>query len=438
MHISPIKRRVTRKIRVGSVYVGGDAPISVQTMTNTDTCDVAATVAQIQRCVLAGADIVRVSVPSMEAAEAFGLIRQQVQVPLVADIHFDHKIALAVAEKGADCLRINPGNIGSDDKVREVVACARDKGLSIRIGVNAGSLEKDLQKKYGEHRVFDTGIRECTIIGQAIGIAMRGLRPIAEIQYLDYLLYALQIMSDDLATVQYRTKGGQKAPVIIRTRGHRLEGIWHSGSPMGMIINAIRGIYVCVPRSMTIAAGFYNTLLTSDEPALVIEPLNSYRLKEKAPSNFGEFKLPLGIPEILKQGNDVTLVTYGSNCRIAMEAAAHLEKKNISVEVIDVQTLLPFDIHHSIVESLKKTNRIVFLDEDVPGGSTAFMMQKVLEEQGGYNYLDTEPKTITSKEHRPAYGSDGDYFSKPNVEDIVEAIYNLMHESNPANYPALY
>ncbi len=303
-------------------------------------------------------------------------------------------------------------------------------------GVNQGL--EGLQKKYGEHRVFDTGIRECTIIGQAIGIAMRGLRPIAEIQYLDYLLYALQIMSDDLATVQYRTKGGQKAPVIIRTRGHRLEGIWHSGSPMGMIINAIRGIYVCVPRSMTIAAGFYNTLLTSDEPALVIEPLNSYRLKEKAPSNFGEFKLPLGIPEILKQGNDVTLVTYGSNCRIAMEAAAHLEKKNISVEVIDVQTLLPFDIHHSIVESLKKTNRIVFLDEDVPGGSTAFMMQKVLEEQGGYNYLDTEPKTITSKEHRPAYGSDGDYFSKPNVEDIVEAIYKLMHESNPANYPALY
>lgn len=303
-------------------------------------------------------------------------------------------------------------------------------------GVNQGL--EGLQKKYGEHRVFDTGIRECTIIGQAIGIAMRGLRPIAEIQYLDYLLYALQIMSDDLATVQYRTKGGQKAPVIIRTRGHRLEGIWHSGSPMGMIINAIRGIYVCVPRSMTIAAGFYNTLLTSDEPALVIEPLNSYRLKEKAPSNFGEFKLPLGIPEILKQGNDVTLVTYGSNCRIAMEAAAHLEKKNISVEVIDVQTLLPFDIHHSIVESLKKTNRIVFLDEDVPGGSTAFMMQKVLEEQGGYNYLDTEPKTITSKEHRPAYGSDGDYFSKPNIEDIVEAIYKLMHESNPANYPALY
>ncbi|HET7818706.1 MAG TPA: thiamine pyrophosphate-dependent enzyme [Bacteroidia bacterium] len=293
-------------------------------------------------------------------------------------------------------------------------------------GVNQGL--EGLQKKYGEHRVFDTGIRECTIIGQAIGIAMRGLRPIAEIQYLDYLLYALQIMSDDLATVQYRTKGGQKAPVIIRTRGHRLEGIWHSGSPMGMIINAIRGIYVCVPRSMTIAAGFYNTLLTSDEPALVIEPLNSYRLKEKAPSNFGEFKLPLGIPEILKQGNDVTLVTYGSNCRIAMEAAAHLEKKNISVEVIDVQTLLPFDIHHSIVESLKKTNRIVFLDEDVPGGSTAFMMQKVLEEQGGYNYLDTEPKTITSKEHRPAYGSDGDYFSKPNAEEIEAVIKDMMKE----------
>ncbi|TAL61371.1 MAG: transketolase [Bacteroidetes bacterium] len=303
-------------------------------------------------------------------------------------------------------------------------------------GVNQGL--EGLQKKYGEHRVFDTGIRECTIVGQAIGMAMRGLRPIAEIQYLDYLLYALQILSDDLATLQYRTKGRQKAPVIICTRGHRLEGIWHSGSPMGMIINALRGMYVCVPRNMTTAAGFYNTLLASDEPALVIEPLNSYRLKEKMPTNFGEFKIPLGVPEILKEGNDVTLITYGPNCRIAMEAISNLAKKGISVELIDVRTLLPFDIHHGIVESLKKTNCIVFMDEDVPGGSSAYMMQKVLEEQGGYNFLDSEPKTITAKAHRPAYGSDGDYFSKPNVEDVFETIYGLMNESNPAKYPAVY
>lgn len=303
-------------------------------------------------------------------------------------------------------------------------------------GVNQGL--EGLQKKYGEHRVFDTGIRECTIVGQAIGMAMRGLRPIAEIQYLDYLLYAVQILSDDLATVQYRTKGGQKAPVIIRTRGHRLEGIWHSGSPMGMVINSLRGIHVCVPRNMTKASGFYNTLLAGDEPAIVIEPLNSYRLKEKSPSNFGEYRTPLGIPETLKEGNDVTLVTYGPNCRIALEAIAHLDRKGISVELIDVQTLLPFDIHHSIVQSLKKTNRIVFMDEDVPGGSSAYMMQKVLEEQGGYNFLDSEPKTITAKAHRPAYGSDGDYFSKPSAEDVFEMIYDLMHESNPTKFPKLY
>ena len=248
----------------------------------------------------------------------------------------------------------------------------------------------------------------------------------------------MQILSDDLPTIQYRTKGGQKAPAIIRTRGHRLEGIWHSGSPLGMIINSLRGMYVCVPRNLTQAAGFYNTLLASDDPALIIEPLNSYRLKEKALSNYGEFRIPLGVPEILKEGNDVTLVTYGPNCRIAMEAISNLSKKNISVELIDVQTLLPFDIHHSIVESLKKTNRIVFMDEDVPGGSTGFMMQKVLEEQGGYNYLDSTPKTITAKAHRPAYGSDGDYFSKPNAEDVFETVYELMHEANPQKYPTLY
>lgn len=303
-------------------------------------------------------------------------------------------------------------------------------------GVNQGL--EGLQKKYGELRVFDTGIRECTILGQAIGMAMRGLRPIAEIQYLDYLLYALQIMSDDLATVQYRTKGGQKAPVIIRTRGHRLEGIWHSGSPMGMVIHALRGIRICVPRNMTKAAGFYNTLLASDEPGLVVEPLNSYRLKELAPSNFGDFRTPLGITEIIREGTDVTLVTYGPNCRLALEGAALLEKKGISLEVIDVQTLLPFDIHHSITESLKKTNRIVFMDEDVPGGSTSYMMQKVMEEQGGYYHLDAAPRTLTAREHRPAYGSDGDYFSKPGPEDVFETVYDMMHEADPARFPKLY
>ncbi len=303
-------------------------------------------------------------------------------------------------------------------------------------GVNQGL--EGLQKKYGEHRVFDTGIRECTIMGQAIGLAMRGLRPIAEIQYLDYLLYALQVMSDDLATVQWRTKGRQKAPVIIRTRGHRLEGVWHSGSPMGMIIGACRGIHICVPRNMTKAAGFYNTLLEADEPALVIEPLNGYRLKENQPTNFGAFKTPLGIPETIQEGSDVTLVTYGSCIRVAQDAMKQLQEHNISVELIDVQTLLPFDINHHIVESLKKTNRVLFLDEDVPGGASAYLMQQVLEVQGGYQFLDAEPITLAAKEHRPAYGTDGDYFSKPNADDVFDAVYNLMHEANPVQYPAIY
>lgn len=297
---------------------------------------------------------------------------------------------------------------------------------------------ENLQKKYGELRVFDCGIREATIVGQAIGMAMRGLRPIAEIQYLDYLIYALQILSDDLATVAYRTKGTQRSPVIIRTRGHRLEGIWHSGSPMGMIINSLRGIYICVPRNMTQAAGFYNTILSSNEPALIIEPLNSYRLKEKRPSNFGQFKVPLGIPEILLEGTDVTIVTYGPLCRMALDSAKELSEFNISCEVIDVQTLLPFDINKIILISLQKTNRILFLDEDVPGGASAFMMQKVLEEQGGFNFLDSPAKTLTAKEHRPAYGSDGDYFSKPSTDDIFEAVYSIMHEANPNKYPELY
>lgn len=295
-----------------------------------------------------------------------------------------------------------------------------------------------LQEKFGEIRITDTGIREATIMGQGIGAAMRGLRPIAEIQYLDYLLYGLQILSDDLATLYYRTKGGQKAPMIIRTRGHRLEGVWHSGSPMGVIINALRGMYVCVPRNMTQAAGFYNTLLKSDEPGLIIERLNAYRLKEKMPLNLDEMTLPLGQVEVLKQGTDVTLVTYGACVDIARDAINKLEETGISVELIDVQTLLPFDLNHSIVESLKKTNRIVFLDEDVPGGATAYMMQQVLEVQNGYMYLDSEPRTLTAKAHRPPYGTDGDYFSKPNAEEIFQTVYELMNEADPQEYPMFY
>lgn len=295
-----------------------------------------------------------------------------------------------------------------------------------------------MQKKYGALRVFDTGIRETTIVGKAIGLALRGLRPIAEIQYFDYLLYALQTLSDDVATLHYRTKAGQKVPLIISTRGHRLEGIWHSGSPLSMVINSIRGIYVCVPRDMTRAAGFYNTLLQGDDPGLVIEPLNGYRLREARPDNPGAYRLPLGVPEVLKAGTDVTLVTYGSCVRIGIEAVQQLEQIGISVELIDVQTLLPFDIHHTILESVKKTNRVVFFDEDVPGGATAFMMQKVLEEQNAYYYLDARPVTVTARDHRPAYGTDGDYFSNPNAEDVYEAIYALMGEAHPDKFPPIY
>jgi pyruvate/2-oxoglutarate/acetoin dehydrogenase E1 component/TPP-dependent pyruvate/acetoin dehydrogenase alpha subunit len=295
-----------------------------------------------------------------------------------------------------------------------------------------------LQEKFGELRVTDKGIREWSIIGEGIGAAMRGLRPIAEIQYLDYLLYGLEPLSDDLATLQYRTKGGQKAPLIVRTRGHRLEGIWHSGSPMGMIINAVRGMHVCVPRSMTQAAGMYNTLLRSDEPALVVECLNGYRSKEKMPKNIADFTVPLGVTETLRFGEDVTLVTYGSNVRIAMQAIDLLADYGIRVELIDVQTLLPFDINHSIAESLKNTNRLVVFDEDVPGGASAFILQQILEVQNGYKHLDSKPLTITSKEHRPAYSSDGDYFSKPSVDDVFAEIYQMMHESNPQKWPSLF
>ncbi|WP_121967015.1 thiamine pyrophosphate-dependent enzyme [Myroides sp. N17-2] len=295
-----------------------------------------------------------------------------------------------------------------------------------------------LQEKHGINRVTDTGIREATILGQGIGMAMRGLRPIAEIQYLDYLLYAIQIMSDDLATLQYRTVGRQKAPLIVRTRGHRLEGIWHSGSPMGMIINAIRGMHVLVPRNMTKAAGFYNTLLESDEPALLIECLNGYRLKEKMPNNLGQFKTPIGVVETIKEGKDITIVSYGSTLRIIEQAAKELLEVGIDVEVIDAQSLLPFDLNHDIVKSLEKTNRLLVVDEDVPGGASAYILQKVLEEQKGYRHLDSEPHTLTSKEHRPAYGTDGDYFSKPSSEDVFEKVYAIMNEVDPNLYPALY
>ena len=295
-----------------------------------------------------------------------------------------------------------------------------------------------LQDKFGDLRVFDTGIRECTIIGQGIGMAMRGLRPIAEIQYLDYLLYAVQIMSDDLATLQYRTKGGQKAPLIISTRGHRLEGIWHSGSPMGMIINSLRGIHVCVPRNMTKAAGFYNTLMAADEPALVIEPLNGYRSKERMPSNLGLFREPLGIPDIVRQGKDLTLVSYGSTFNLCEIAAETLAQMGIEITLIDVQTLLPFDVNHLIVNSLKETNRLLIVDEDVSSGATGFMLNKILVEQNGYYHLDEEPATLSAKDHRPAYGTDGDYFSKPSIDDIVEKIYGMMQKTNPAAFPSIY
>lgn len=332
---------------------------------------------------------------------------------------------------------------------REVVLACFDAALAREprlffIGEDVGKIGDvnqglaGMQQKYGEWRVTDTGIRECTILGQGIGAALRGLRPIVEIQYLDYLLYALQTLSDDLATLRYRSCNGQKAPLIIRTRGHRLEGIWHAGSYMAGIIHYLRGVYVAVPRNMTQAAGFYNTLLQADDPALVIECLNGYRLKEQVPTNLNAFTVPLGIPEILRTGNDVTVVTYGSMCRLVMEAAARLEKLGIDCEVIDVQTLLPFDRQHRIVHSLQKTNRLVLADEDVPGGATAYMLQQIVEEQGGFKYLDTAPATITSQPHRPAYGDDRNYFSKPSVETVVDKIYAMISSCEPANYPPLW
>jgi pyruvate/2-oxoglutarate/acetoin dehydrogenase E1 component/TPP-dependent pyruvate/acetoin dehydrogenase alpha subunit len=328
----------------------------------------------------------------------------------------------------------------------EVINAAFDAALTreprlIAFGEDVGKLGdvnqgfKGMQEKYGEFRVTDTGIREATIMGQAIGMSMRGLRPVAEIQYLDYVLYALQTMSDDLASLHWRTAGGQKAPVIVRTRGHRLEGVWHAGSPMSGILNLTRGIYVLVPRDMTRAAGFYNTLLKADEPAIVVEVLNGYRVKERLPENIGEITLPLGVPETIRDGKDVTIVTYGACCRVVLDAADKLSKAGIEVEVIDVQSLMPFDIHGKIVESLKKTNRILFVDEDVPGGTTAYMMQEVIEKQGGYFHLDSPARTLSAKAHRPAYGSDGDYWSKPNAETVFDSVYDMMHEVDPSLYP---
>ena len=315
-----------------------------------------------------------------------------------------------------------------------IVAFGEDVG---HIGdVNQGFA--GLQDKFGTMRITDTGIREMTIIGQGIGMAMRGLKPIAEIQYLDYLLFALNILSDDLATLSYRTKAGQKAPLIIRTRGHRLEGIWHSGSPIGMIINSLRGVHVCVPRNMIQAAGMYNTLLRGDEPALVIENLNGYRLKEKLPSNIGEFTVPLGKAEIVRQGIDITVVSYGSTLRIVQEAAEELQQMGISIEIIDPQTILPFDKGSICATSLEKTNKLLVVDEDVPGGASAYIMQQILENQGGYFHLDGQPKTLTARAHRPPYGSDGDYFTKPSLDDIIETIYAMMNEANPGKYPSIY
>ena len=320
------------------------------------------------------------------------------------------------------------------EQMPELLIFGEDAG---KIGGVNQSLE-GLQDTFGVNRVFDTGIRECTIIGQGIGMAMRGLRPIAEIQYLDYLLYAVQVLSDDLSTVQYRTKGGQKAPLIVSTRGHRLEGIWHSGSPMGMIINALRGMHICVPRNMTKAAGFYNTLLAADEPALVVEPLNGYRTKEKYPENIGAFKEALGVPDIVQEGTDITIVSYGSTFNLCQVAAQQLAQLGIAVELIDVQTLIPFDINHLISDSIKKTNRLLIVDEDVSSGATGYILDKIMVEQECFYHLDSAPHTMSSKDHRPAYGSDGDYFSKPNIDDIVEKVYEIISESDPSTFPPLY
>lgn len=370
-----------------------------------------------------------------------------------SELNFDRYNSHLYSQSDKGVLKVKEIKPEYDDKAssvdgREILQCFFDYTLEnnpafFTFGEDVGKIGDvnqafaGLQAKYGDLRVSDTGIRECTIIGQGIGTALRGLRPLAEIQYLDYLLYALQILADDVACLHYRTKGGQKAPLIVRTRGHRLEGVWHSGSPMGMILSTLRGMVVCVPRDMTQAAGMYNTLLKSDEPAIVIECLNGYRLKERLPNNLGKYTVPVGKPEILREGSDLTIATYGSMCKLVMEAAEELSDLGIEVEVIDAQTLLPFDVHGIIGKSIKKTNRVIFADEDVPGGGSAYMLQQVIEGQNVFKYLDSEPQTISARPHRPAYSSDGDYFSKPNVEDIVEKIYSVMNEVNPKKFPAI-
>jgi len=349
-------------------------------------------------------------------------------VPIVSAVYDDSSKFVDGREVLNACF---DANFSRDPRI---VAFGEDVG---KIGdVNQGFA--GLQAKYGEHRIFDTGIRESAIIGQGMGLAMRGLKPIAEIQYVDYLVYGLTVLTDDLASLSYRTKAGQKAPLIIRTRGHRLEGIWHSGSPMSMILGSLRGIHVCVPRNMTQAAGMYNTLLRSDEPALVVECLNGYRIKERLPVNVGEFTVTLGKAEVVKQGRDVTVVSYGSTLRVVQEASAELEKMGISIEIVDPQTLQPFDEDQLCAESLSKTNRLLVVDEDVPGGASAFILQQILESQNGYYHLDGQPRTVTAKPHRPPYGSDGDYFSKPSADDVIEAVYAIMHEANPTRYPELF
>lgn len=368
--------------------------------------------------------------------------------------NYDRYSSTLYSEKSDSAMNVEPiaPEYDDDPKMEDGRIILRDNydkilehyPQSLIFGEDAGKIGgvnqtlEGMQEKYGVLRVSDTGIRECTIVGQGIGLAMRGLRPIAEIQYLDYLLYAIQILSDDLATVRYRTKGGQKAPLIVSTRGHRLEGIWHSGSPMGMIVNALRGMYVCVPRNMTKAAGFYNTLMAAEEPALVIEPLNGYRSKEPMPNNIGEFREPLGIPEVVVEGTDLTIVSYGSTFNLCQIAVKQLAELGVSAELIDVQTLLPFDIEHMISDSLEKTNRLMIVDEDVSNGATGYILDRIMVEQKGYYHLDSAPVTLSSKDHRPAYGSDGDYFSKPNVEDIVETAYSIMNEADPQNFPSIY
>jgi len=357
-----------------------------------------------------------------------GTVYSPLNVPPVAARYYEDSKYIDGREVLNACFEAN------FERDKSIVAFGEDVGA---IGdVNQGFA--GLQNKFGDLRVTDTGIREATIIGQGLGLAMRGLKPIAEIQYLDYLLYSINVLSDDLASLSYRTYGGQRAPLIVRTRGHRLEGIWHSGSPLGLILNSMRGLHICVPRDMTQAAGMYNVLLRGDEPALVIECLNGYRLKERLPANVGEFTVPLGKAEVMQQGTDITVISYGSTLRIVMEATKELEKLGVSVEVIDPQTLYPFDTDNACGNSLKKTSKLLIVDEDLPGAASAYILQKVLEGQKGYYSLDAQPRTLTAKEHRPPYGSDGDYFSKPSIDDVIEAVYNIMHEADPQKFPAIY